>query len=223
MNIIGVLGLIGAGKDTIGDYLVARHKFTQDNLARPLKDVASTIFGWDRQLLEGKTKESRQWRDEPDLWWETELRWSGSRFSQMFPRFTPRVCLQLFGTDICRDCFHNDIWILSLKNRLMKATNNVVITDCRFPNECRIIAELGGTIIRVRRGPFPCWVKHIQAHIASNPNWYSACAEYAQKHSIHISEWLSFACKEHLVIPNDGTLDDLYRSVDAMLIRAYTP
>jgi hypothetical protein len=128
----------------------------------------------------------------------------------------------LFGTDICRDAFHDDIWILSLKSRLLKAQQNTVITDCRFPNECDAICALGGTILRVHRRSLPPWVNDIRHEIASNPDWFDACMDYGLKHSIHLSEWMSFACKEHVVISNNGTLDDLYRSIETTLITAYT-
>jgi hypothetical protein len=221
MQLFGILGLIGSGKDTIGEYLVNKYGFTHDNLARPLKDSASAVFGWDRLLLEGKTAESRRWRDEPDLWWEKELDWKNHRLSKLFPRFTPRVCLQLFGTEVIRSGFHTDIWILSLKNRLLAAARDTVITDCRFPNECKAITDLGGKLIRVQRGHQPPWVNKIKEEIAINPNWQETCMAYAASYGIHASEWMSFSCDEDFLIVNNGTLDELYRQVDAALVPAY--
>ena len=55
--IIGITGLIGSGKDTVAKLFVERG-CTQDSFAAPLKDVCSSIFGWDRTMLEGDTVES---------------------------------------------------------------------------------------------------------------------------------------------------------------------
>ena len=53
-KIIGVLGLIGSGKDTLTQRLVTHHGYTQVSFADSLKDVCSAVFGWTRGLLEGE-------------------------------------------------------------------------------------------------------------------------------------------------------------------------
>ena len=49
--IIGIIGAIGSGKDTIADYLVKNHGFTRLSFAGKVKDVAAIVFGWDRTML----------------------------------------------------------------------------------------------------------------------------------------------------------------------------
>ena len=71
--IIGFVGLIGSGKDTAADYLVNNRGFKRDSFAAPLKDAVANVFGWDRNLLEGATAESRHWREQTDLWWASRL------------------------------------------------------------------------------------------------------------------------------------------------------
>ena len=73
----------------------------RDSFAAPLKDVCASIFGWERKLLEGDTIESREFRETPDIFW---TRNTG------IDNFTPRLALQLMGTDVLRDHFHSDIW-----------------------------------------------------------------------------------------------------------------
>jgi hypothetical protein len=141
--IIGVCGFIGSGKDTIADYLVNIHQFRRESFANTLKDAVSQVFGWDRQLLEGRTKYSREWRDQIDSWWATRLN---------MPDLTPRLMLQLWGTEVCRRGFHDDIWIASLENKLRNCQDDVVISDCRFPNEIKAIKAQGGIVVRVIRG-----------------------------------------------------------------------
>ena len=64
--IIGIVGLIGSGKDTMADYLVNVHGFRRDSFAATLKDAVSAVFGWDRDMLEGRSRSSRAWREQPD-------------------------------------------------------------------------------------------------------------------------------------------------------------
>ena len=71
--LIGLVGLIGSGKDTVAERLVSHHGFRRDSFARSLKDAVSNIFGWDRELLEGNTKESRAWREQPDAFGQKSL------------------------------------------------------------------------------------------------------------------------------------------------------
>ena len=58
--IIGVTGFIGSGKDTIADYLCTQHGFKRISFAASLKDAVASVFGWDREMLEGTTKSSRE-------------------------------------------------------------------------------------------------------------------------------------------------------------------
>ncbi len=106
--IIGVTGFIGSGKDTIADYLTTFHGFKRVSFAASLKDAVSAVFGWDRELLEGSTKSSREWREQKDVWWSERLKME----------ITPRWVLQYWGTDVLRNHFHTDIWVASVENKL---------------------------------------------------------------------------------------------------------
>ena len=111
MKIIGVCGLIGGGKGTVADILVNNHTFHKYSFADSLKDMVANVFNWPRHLLEGDTKESRDWREQRDEWWSARLG---------IENLTPRWILQYWGTDVCRVNFHEDIWIASLENKLFK-------------------------------------------------------------------------------------------------------
>ena len=63
--LIGIVGLIGSGKDTVAKRLVDKHGFVKDSFAKSLKDAVSAMFNWDRKMLEGDTKESR---DKSHVW-----------------------------------------------------------------------------------------------------------------------------------------------------------
>ena len=49
--IIGVCGLIGGGKGTVGDILVEHHDFEKLSFADKLKDAVAHMFDWDRAYL----------------------------------------------------------------------------------------------------------------------------------------------------------------------------
>ena len=124
--IIGLSGFIGSGKDTVADYICRTYNFSRESFADSLKDALSLVFNWDRNLLEGKTEESRRWRETVDPWWATRLN---------IENFTPRYALQYIGTNVFRDHFHDEIWVSSLEKKIIDANKSVVISDVRFINE----------------------------------------------------------------------------------------
>jgi hypothetical protein len=204
--IIGVCGFIGSGKDTIADYLVNLHHFRRESFANTLKDAVSAVFGWDRTMLEGRTKQAREWREQVDPWWAERL---------SIPHLTPRWILQNWGPEVCRKNFHNDIWIASLENKLRASTDDIVISDCRFPNEIAAIKKAGGRVVRVVRGPEPEWYG---AAVSQNrgPNGNSSWALSGRKleqMGIHASETAWVGTRFDVVLDNNGTLEDLYQQV----------
>lgn len=207
-DIIGVVGFLGSGKNTVGNFLIEQLGYSRDSFAGPLKDAVAIVFGWDRELLEGETKESREWRDQPDEWWEARMDWKNHKLNYLGKRFTPRLALQLWGTDVLRVGFLDDIWIASLEYRL-KDSDRVVVTDCRFPNEIKTIRALGGKVIRVKRGPEPDWWQTAEAANSDTFLHAPECARELDKLGIHISEWAWIGQKFDATITNDGTLEQL--------------
>jgi hypothetical protein len=202
--IIGVCGFIGSGKDTVADYLVNFHEFRRESFANTLKDAVAAVFGWDRIMLEGRTKEAREWREQVDPWWAARLD---------MPTLTPRWVLQYWGTEVCRKSFHDDIWIASLENKLRNSKDNIVISDCRFPNEIASIKNAGGQVIWVKRGELPTWYDLALQH---NRGSDRANIEL-MKLKIHASETAWVGTKFDAEVENNGTIDDLYNSVKNLL------
>jgi len=203
--IIGVCGFIGSGKDTVADYLVNLHHFRRESFANTLKDAVSAVFGWDRTMLEGRTKQAREWREQQDNWWTNRLGIV----------ITPRWVLQNWGTEVCRNGFHNDIWIASLENKLRNSTDDVVISDCRFPNEIQAIKQAGGIVVRVVRGPEPEWYD-AAVSINRGPNGNSTWAlsgRRLEQLGVHASETSWVGTEFNAVLDNNGTLDDLYQQI----------
>lgn len=203
-QIIGICGFIGSGKDTAADYLVQEFGFRRDSFAATLKDAVAAVFGWDRELLEGRTAQAREWREQVDPWWATRLN---------MPELTPRLALQLWGTEVCRRGFHDDIWIASLEARLRNSRDNIVISDCRFPNEIRAIKQAGGKVIWVQRGELPSW--HIMAAKANHGD--IVAAEKLKQLGIHASETAWVGTKFDYIIDNNSTVDSLYKQLETIV------
>lgn len=196
--LIGLLGLINSGKGTVAKELVNTYGFRQDSFAATLKDACAVLFNWNRSMLEGDTPEGREEREQVDVWWSKKLG---------IPDFTPRLALQLIGTDVFRNHFHSDIWMLSVMARY-KNNENVVISDARFPNEVKAIREMDGIIIRVDRGEEPVWWKH--AVEATDGNIDAEAIMNTTYKDIHLSEWAWVNTKPDTVILNCGTLENLH-------------
>jgi hypothetical protein len=209
--IIGICGLIGSGKDTIADYLQNIHQFRRESFAHTLKDAVACIFGWDRELVEGRTRESREWREQRDEWWSERLGME----------ITPRYVLQQWGTEVARKSFHDDIWIASLENKLRKTTDDIVISDCRFPNEIAAIKRAGGIVIRVTRGPEPEWyplAEIVNRGPTRNTEWRLS-KNRLEEYKIHASETAWVGTDFDAVIDNNADgLDNLYRQVKDLVL-----
>jgi hypothetical protein len=208
--IIGICGFIGSGKDTAADYLQNFHEFRRESFASTLKDAVAAVFGWDRTLLEGRTKEARDWREQVDPWWAKRLD---------IPELTPRWVLQYWGTEVCRRGFHDDIWIASLENKIRTSKDNIVISDCRFPNEIKAIKKAGGKIIWVTRGPLPAWYKDavsMNKGPKKNMSWATSTHRIEQL-GIHASETAWVGTKFDAVVDNDGSIQDLYDQLQIVI------
>ena len=200
--IIGITGFIGSGKDTVANMFVERG-CTHDSFAAPLKDLCASVFGWDRDMLEGDTVISRDFRETPDIYWTRKLG---------IDNFTPRLALQLMGTDILRTHFSEDIWLNSLEYRMRKNPNiNTVVSDARFRNELSLIKTLGGTVIQVVRGELPDWYDvAVQANKGNVPAKHTMNTRYK---SVHASEWNWIGFDFDYVLYNDSTLSELEHQV----------
>ena len=156
------------------------------------------MFNWDREMLEGNTKSSRYWREQPDQFW-----------SEKFGKpITPRWVLQYFGTEVMRGQMYDAIWVDSCIGRYKG--QNTVISDTRFPNEAKAIRAHGGKIIRIKRGQDPEWfTNYVEGNI--------------EPQGIHTSEyaWAKEECD--YLLENNGTKEELCIKINNLFVSNKIP
>jgi hypothetical protein len=137
INIIGITGNIGSGKDTFGKMIQeillreTKENWEIKKYAGHLKIITSLLLNIPLHLLEDrKIKE--------DI--------IGKEWGSM----TVRKFMQLLGTDALRNKISQDIWVNSLFN-YHHYQSRWIITDVRFDNEARKIIENQGVIIKIVR------------------------------------------------------------------------
>lgn len=190
--VLAISGPIGSGKDTIADYLVRVHGFKRLAFASKVKDVAHVVFGWDRDMLEGLTAESRAWREVVDPFWG----------------LSPRVALQRIGTEMFRTQIHPDTWVKAVVAQIRaEPDGKFVITDCRFENEVAAMKALGGRLVCVSRGAEPPWAAEARAG--------GTCPV-----EIHQTDWNVYRLQglADVRVENNGSLEALYEAVEKLLI-----
>ncbi len=131
--IVGISGPIGSGKDTLASMLVEALEddgvpAKQIGAASKVKDVVAAMFGWPRELLEGDTPESREFREAKDEGWSARLN----------TPISPRNMLQYVGTELVRDGLHPEFWLHCLELTILSLPDEnlrcVVMPDMRFEN-----------------------------------------------------------------------------------------
>ena len=196
-NVIGICGLIGSGKGTVADILVENHNYQKLSFADKLKDGVASVFSWDRDMLEGDTDRSRIWREKQDEFWTNETGMS----------VTPRLVLQLFGTDCMRNGFFDGIWVSLVKQQILENPDtNWVIPDVRFPNEVKMIQSVQGQVWQVRRGDLPVWFMDKRDN-------------NIEPTDVHPSEWAWIDQDESFneIIYNDDSLEELLKKIEIIV------
>lgn len=133
MIVIGLTGLAGSGKDTAADYLVERHGFKKMAFANVLKDMLNTL----NPIVSDDGTRLMDVRRACAADVNAEL-----MLKRHYPEY--RRLLQTLGTD-CVRAIDNSFWVKELLAQIDKLprTQNVVVTDCRFPNEVSDLAHEG--------------------------------------------------------------------------------
>jgi hypothetical protein len=210
-KLIAFVGFKGSGKNTAAAALLP-YGFVPLSYADALKDALAAIFCWDRVLLEGVTTESREWRERIDDWWAAKLG---------IPGFTPRWAMRNVGTEIMRQHFNNDIWMLNVERRLLLIDAPVVLVDSRFPNEIALAHQHNGEVICIERGPNPSWMgTAITANYDPEPMQRHYALSVLAHSNVHESEFAWIGSPIDGTITNNGTVADLHAKVVERCVRS---
>lgn len=208
-DLIAFVGFKSSGKNTAAEAL-RPYQYWALSFADALKDALAAIFCWNRFMLEGISEESRIWRETVDPWWAEKLG---------IPHFTPRWAMMNIGTEVMRQHFHYDLWVLNVEHRLLNLDKSVMLIDARFPNEIDLARRYGGLVVRIKRGPEPAWM---ELAMTANQNQSPIIRENArmllEAKGVHSSEYAWIGGSIDMVIENDGTIDDLHRVVRQRLL-----
>lgn len=123
MKIILLSGWSGSGKDTVADYLVARHNYKKFAFANPLKNLAAELYKFPRELADSQEGKQQLW----------PVGYSKKTIRQIL------IDLALF--DKLR--FGDDIYANEIATQIAKESpdSNIVISDTRYLNEISVILE----------------------------------------------------------------------------------
>ena len=144
--------------------------------ADKLKDIVCLLIGCTREDLESENFKSKELGEE---WWYYKGRngtlisynEDSKRNDEDLIKLTPRLLLQLLGTECARQIIHPQIWVNSLMSEYkeynyansINGTSevkklykypNFIITDMRFPNELKVVKDREGISIRINRNMY---------------------------------------------------------------------
>lgn len=141
--IVAFTGKKGAGKDTaariLKDLMIkkwGKKEVTEDvrhfAFADPLKQACEIIF-----MLEHHQLHDPLGKENPDPRWGNK---------------SARELMQLFGTEVTRN-IDPDTFCKNMRYRIEESPPYyvILITDCRFENEAKLVHELGGKIVQITR------------------------------------------------------------------------
>lgn len=158
-KIIAFTGLEDSGKTYSTNVLLSRTdlNFIPFSFGKHVKDAVSSMFGWDRNMLEGDdvlAEGSKKWRTTEDPYWTKHLAFKKGTIFENDPSITPRIVLQRYATELCRrNGLGDDFWILSMNKALESIVAPedaiVVVTDCRFPNEAQYLLDMGASLYEI--------------------------------------------------------------------------
>ena len=109
-----------------------------------------------------------------------------------------RIMLQRYGTEIFRDKIDNDFWVKKVIEHIKESSEEVtIITDVRFPNEIEMLEdEKEFNVVTIR----------IERDIERNTEFSEHPSETA----------LDKFDRFHYIVDNNGSLEDLWNSMDVI-------
>lgn len=131
MKLIGLVGPIGSGKDTVGDLLWETYGFLRTAFADPVRLAASAIYGVELPYFIDRDK-----KDSVIPYWG----------------LTPRQMLRILGEGVKAEGGQDTMvrrWLMTAQ--IFRSTDHIVVTDVRFPLEAQAVRQVGGTLVHLTR------------------------------------------------------------------------
>jgi hypothetical protein len=151
-KVIGFLGKKGVGKNYVADLTAqaiggGMGSVETGALADPIKDFIFSVLDVEEGWLWGTDAEKNTLTRYD---WERLPEYIRNANPDKHGKISARQVLQLFGTEICRQCFGDDVWIRALRRRIDRSSAEwFLVTDVRFPNEAHAVRQWGGQVWRV--------------------------------------------------------------------------
>jgi hypothetical protein len=192
---IGLSGFAQSGKTTVANYIEANYGFRRQHIAEPLRDMLRTLlrrFGMkDARIDEYLTGHLK----------ETIIPYLG---------VTSRHAQITLGTEWGRELINNDLWAKLWSIEAERSFGNAMNDSVRFPNEERVIHSTRGfTILIDRNGTKPAAFKW---------KWLGRFLyqKFGLMWGVHDSERTDRLDPDY-VVPNNGSLDELFSRIDAIM------
>jgi len=132
--IVGLTGRARSGKSTAANIISKAYGITEIAFADPLKEAAIHMFGITRDMAYGVNYN----REEVVQPWGISV----------------RTMLQKLGTECARMVFQDDFWTVRADIEVESNPmyfDGFILTDVRFDNEAKWVADRGGVVIHLHR------------------------------------------------------------------------
>lgn len=178
-NLIGLYSPVpGCGKDTMARHL-AKYGYAEAKNGAPMKAMLRALYlalGYPEsemaEMLDGPR------RDQIELFPAETIQMPSESMGMVevkIPAVTCRGVPQTLGTEWGRQRVHRDLWVTCARRtieRSLRAGVPVVVSDVRFPNEYKLIRELGGEMWFVDRPQAPRPLKPHASDGALDGDWF---------------------------------------------------
>lgn len=167
VKILGFTGKKGVGKNFVADIakkIIMRNGTSAMDIALdedapaetiieyaafadPMKEFLVNICGLDRKKIYGNDKD----KNSPTQYrWEKMPGWLQEKFGKKDGPITIRHAMQIFGTELNREIWDQNLWVNAMKRRAQSSSADwFFITDCRYQNEIDSIKAMGGVVWKV--------------------------------------------------------------------------
>ena len=165
------------GKDTAVDYLIGKKGGVKKSFAAPLYDIQH----YTHTRLGLKIKKDREFLQLVGDWGRKQ---------------NEHIFINVLLREIDTDCVTNDSVTDCVTNDSVSKTENVYVSDVRYPNEFFVLKNRGFTMVRLTRD---------NRFVSADTNVTS----HSSENSLQDYPW-------DIIISNNGSLVDLYAQLDQL-------